>query len=47
MKCSVFRVNVLYVYTSVPGKVDIMLAGLGITEVKVNMGCFEINCNGF
>ena len=28
MKCTVFRVNVPYFYTSVPGKVDRMLAGL-------------------
>ena len=27
-KCTVFRVNVPYFYTSVPGKVDRMLAGL-------------------
>ena len=28
MKCTVFRLNVPYFYTCVPGKVDRMLAGL-------------------
>ena len=38
MKCTVFRVNVPYFDTSVPGKVDKMLAGLFIFKFIFGMG---------
>ena len=42
MKCTVFRVNVPYFYTSVPGKGDRMLAGLVLVSCFDSAGCISL-----
>ena len=42
MKCTVFRVNVPYFFTSVPEKVDRMLAGLHIH--LMSLAFYQILC---
>ena len=42
-KCTVFRVNVPYFYTSVPGKVDRMLAGLHTLDL-CEVGMLVLGC---